>query len=338
MGHHSSIAGMAGSVYETRPNVYPGGAVKRRAAGDTGFALQEMPREEQAAYISYQNKALQDVQCLRVPHCLPDLDRFARTGGAPGSRQGGAECAVTPETQVLSINEDMEGALIHGANHQGKMIHVHRGTRGSDTLFTVHGIMAAPDTLDSIHEQAAEKGGEVNTFAYDDKYRRLTDSSRDLAEGFSGWMRDNPGRPLNIVAHSMGSRITLGALQKLDASRQLEDRQVNLSLLAPALGGYKAANLAQAAPSFLAGIFKGAVPGKDMGTESYFQTMLESNKLPDNVRTTIFQGTDDTTVDEQSEGYRRIAGNLNAEIVMVEGAGHDTIIDAYRQMQDPGNQ
>jgi hypothetical protein len=52
----------------------------------------------------------------------------------------------------------------------------------------------------------------VKAFAYDNKFRSLEDSSRDLARAIESWMVVNSERQFRITAHSLGTRISLGAL------------------------------------------------------------------------------------------------------------------------------
>ncbi|MBI2377199.1 MAG: alpha/beta hydrolase [Deltaproteobacteria bacterium] len=223
------------------------------------------------------------------------------------------------------IDEAREATLLERAGSTGALIELSAGGPGAPTLVTIHGINGAPDSVDPLNDRGVDKGERVLTFAYDDRHSRLTTTSNLLARQLSEWMSSHPGETLRIEAHSMGGRIALGALGKLQASGQLSG-PVELVLIAPPLAGYGSANGARMLPAFFARLIGGAMPGKDMGTRSGFQKMLERLRLPENVKSTIYVASDDTIASPESPTNAKIARNLGARLIRVDGADHDSVI------------
>lgn len=190
----------------------------------------------------------------------------------------------------------------------------------------------SPADLQPIAETAQREGREVHTLVYDDQFRRLTDTSQELAQQLGEWLERNPGRPLQLSAHSMGSRIALGALEQLNRQGRLSGRPIQLDLLAPPLGGFASADLARLDfTGALSSMIPGIRPGYDMGSTSAFQERLESLRLPPNVSTRIFLGGRDRLIDPNTSGFQRIAANLNAEVIHLPEAGHGNLPEYVRQ-------
>lgn len=228
---------------------------------------------------------------------------------------------------VRGPDETQEQRLVGGSNQPGRLIPLMQGNHGA--VMTIHGINASPQNVDALAQPGVQNGREVHTFAYDDRFRRLSDSSADLARELGQWMARNPGQPLTLRAHSMGGRVTLGALALLQDQGQLEGRPVRLDLVAPPLGGYQAANWARADVTGLVGSLVGGMrPGLDMGTDSGFQQRLENLRLPSNVQTRIFVGENDSVVDPTLPGFQRIAQNLRARTFQIPGADHNSIVES----------
>ncbi|MBX3172053.1 MAG: hypothetical protein KF760_31895 [Candidatus Eremiobacteraeota bacterium] len=226
---------------------------------------------------------------------------------------------------MRGFNEDQERAVLGGSNRPGRLVPLVRGHNGA--VMTIHGANAAPETVNSLAEPGLRRGQEVHTFAYDDRFRSLQNSSQDLARELGEWMERNPGQPLTLRAHSMGGRVTLGALALLQEQGRLQGRRLNLDLVAPPLGGYSEANLARLDPTGVAGsLFPMVRPGVDMGTTSEFQRRLENLRLPENVRTRIFLGGRDEVVNPNLSGFRRIQQNLGAEVIRLPEADHESIL------------
>lgn len=261
---------------------------------------------------------------LRQPVVAPAGDRF--TPSVPSER-----FPTRAEMQALvnGPNEAQERQLLGGTNQPGRLVQLMEGRNGA--VITVHGVNAAPDAVNSLAEPGVRTGQEVHTFAYDDRFRSLSDSSQDLARQLRQWMERNPGQPLNLRAHSMGGRITLGALALLQEQGQLLGRPIQLDLVAPPLGGFVAANWARADfTGVLGSLIPVMRPGQDMGTGSGFQERLENLRLPANVRTRIFVGDRDQVVDPNLAGFQRIQRNLRAQLIRLPDADHDSILEQAR--------
>src|SRR5262245_56585602 len=194
-----------------------------------------------------------------------------------------------PSTAVL--DEASEQAILEGDGNRGRLVALSDGIPGMGATITGHGVNAAPSDLQPLHESAVRRGRRLLTFAYDDRFRRLRDSSRELAWAIAQDQREHGDGRLTIEAHSMAPRIAVSALDALMTDRawrgNLEGR-LSLRLIAPALGGSRAANLARLAPPGLAQAIGGVVPGIDMGTNSAFQVGLETADFPPGVATDIY--------------------------------------------------
>lgn len=224
-----------------------------------------------------------------------------------------------------AITEEHEASILRGAHGRGVLVELSPGALGATTLVTIHGINAAPDTIQPLHERAQHDGARVLTFVYDDRHSRLTDASRSLAGELATWMKEHPGQPLRIQAHSLGGRVALGALHRLNAEGALKS-PVELTLLAPPLAGYASANGARFLPDFLARAIGGAMPGKDLGTNSDYQRMLEALELPSSVSAHIYLAAGDTIAAPDSPTNVKIAQHLRARLFWVEGAEHTSVV------------
>lgn len=241
---------------------------------------------------------------------------------------GAGAPAMAAGPPPIAISKTMELSIVGGENKPGKLVDVAEGDPSLGVTVAVHGIRGSPSTIQTVIEGAAAGGGVVKAFTYDDQFRSLEDSSRDLANEIASWKQENPGRPLSIQSHSMGGRIVLGALQDLQERGLLADgAPIHATLIAPPLGGYGSANSARWAPDFVARLIAGIVPGRGMGTSSDFQKMLEALKLPANVETTVLLAENDTLVDTTLPGFQRIVDNLHATIRHVRDADHVNILE-----------
>ena len=278
-----------------------------------------------------------EIRSIRQP-LVPTPHSRPRRQAAPSptdqftpSTPGPERFPTRAEMQALvnGPNEAQEGQLLGGSNQPGRLVPLMQGRNGA--VMTIHGVNAAPDAVSSLAEPGVRSGQEVYTFAYDDRFRRLTDSSQDLAGQLAQWMERNPGQPLTLRAHSMGGRVTLGALALLQEQGRLSGRNIQLDLVAPPLGGYGAANWARADfTGALGALIPVLRPGRDMGTGSAFQEQLENLRLPQNVRTRIFLGGRDQVVDSSLPGFQRIQRNLGAQLIRLPEADHNTILQQVR--------
>ena len=261
----------------------------------------------------------------------------AATAALLGATLGLAGCAGTLEPRLAAqqgfsvttgapLDEAAEQALLGGRDRPGRLVELQAARPGRGLTLTIHGINASPQDVGALTEAAAARGRGVATFAWDDRFRRLTDSSQDLARELRAWAAEHPGEPLEIDAHSMGARIAIAALAELAAAGELT-MQVRLRLVAPPLGGFGSANSARTAPPFIGELIGGVRPGVDMGTTSAFQRRLEAVALPENVRTVIYLGERDTMVRAEDARFQRVAARLGAEVVTLPGEDHVSVIE-----------
>jgi len=113
-------------------------------------------------------------------------------------------------TPPVEITREQARGRLGGDNRPAQTVQIGVGQPGRAGVFTIHGMNGSPADLQPIAQTAQREGKEVHTLVYDDQFRRLTDTSQDLAQQLGEWLERNPGRPLHLSAHSMGSRIALG--------------------------------------------------------------------------------------------------------------------------------
>jgi pimeloyl-ACP methyl ester carboxylesterase len=249
--------------------------------------------------------------------------------------RGAVEGAGAPRLGA-PLDESAETAVVGGSNRPGRLVELAPGAAGSPRTVTIHGINASPDAVASLSQAARARGEAVATFAWDDRHRRLTDSSRDLAAALADHVRAAPRAPLTVEAHSMGARIAVLALSQL-AERGTLEGPVTLRLIAPPLGGVPSADGARHAPDFLGDLFGGLRPGMDMGPSSDFQRALERVTLPANVRTVIYLGDRDPLARPDDPRLLAVARRLGAEVVVLEGEDHVSAVErvAHGALESP---
>ncbi len=226
---------------------------------------------------------------------------------------------INPST----LDQNWERATI-GKNQPGQLVAL-GGDAKKGVAITIHGINDAPTGVAALTDARLNKGGKVSTFGWDDNYRRLGDSANDFARAVKSELAKHPGATLRIDAHSMGGRVALVALGRLEKEGALKGKKVELNLVAPPLGGYGSANTARWAPKPVRGLIKNVQPGIDMGTNSAFQKELEGVRLPSSVKVKVFGGTNDETAPVDAR-FREIAQNLGAKVTVVDGADHTSIL------------
>ena len=241
---------------------------------------------------------------------------------AARARHAGASANLQAD-ELRKQNEKAEMDVIGGANRPGQLVDL-GGNPKKGTTVTIHGINDNPASTLPLGDAAKAKGQSVQTFAWDDRSRRLGDSANDLAGALRQQLKENPNAPLTVNAYSMGGRIAAVALGRLEQEGALKGRDVRLNLVAPPLQGFSSANWAGAGAVFSSRLRS----SQDMGTKSGFQKELEAVRLP-NVRVTVMGGgADQTAVVDQD--WQRIARGLagGREPVILQGATHDSAIDA----------
>lgn len=225
-----------------------------------------------------------------------------------------------------AMDEAFERDLV-GKNKPGVLVPLSDGEPDAPLRVSVHGINASPDSVGALSRGAVESGAKASTFAYDDNFRRLGDVSNDLAGQLEQQLKDNPDRPLIIDAHSMGTRVSLVAIDELNKRGALEGRQVELNLIAPPLDGVKGAGWSYASPPGLGALVPNIRPGKDMASGGAFQRRIDDVELPENVRVRVFTGGQDDIVREDSEKFQQLADRFaGAEQHHFESADHDSVI------------
>lgn len=226
---------------------------------------------------------------------------------------------------VPSISENQERALLKQMKGKAHLVQLNEGHRKGNVV-TIHGINASPDSVKPLSDQSAKQGKDVYTFVYDDQKTRLDKTSSELAESLTN-LQGKSKEPLTIRAHSMGGRLAVDALRKMQEGGVLPDN-VNLELINPVIGGVKSGDYAKLAPDLIAGLIPGVKPGKDVGPNSDFQERLESTQLPKSVKTTTYVGEDDKLINTENPHFKNVLDGLNSgKVIDLPGADHDSAID-----------
>lgn len=235
----------------------------------------------------------------------------------------GAESDMPPRAPI-DLDEAAESRLIGGKNKPGFLVLTHEAEGAARTRISVHGVNGSPRDVAPLNTLGPRLGENTITFAYDDRFRRLEHSAKDLARSIGEWRTAHPDRELVIDAHSMGGRVALAALAELAKTTELGP--IHLNLIAVPLAGYEGANWARVSPAFLRGLIPVTRPGVDMGTSSRFQKSLNELVLPPSVKTTIFVAGKDQVVDGADAHPAHIVSNLNAEVVHYPDEDHVSIV------------
>lgn len=232
------------------------------------------------------------------------------------------------EATTPRISEAQERGTVAAANG-AHLVPLSEGRPDRPMTVTVHGINASPDDVTSLSGRAIAAGDAVRTLAYDDQHTGLEATSRAFANDVGAWLRENPGRPLRIDAHSMGGRVALRGLHMLQQEGALNGRQVELNLIASPINGMSAANMAAMANLPLMGPIRnipGVVPGVDMGSLSGFQDRLNEVRFDDNVHVRVFTAGDDSIVNPNGD-FMSMVGRLEAVRVHLPNATHGNAPD-----------
>jgi hypothetical protein len=225
------------------------------------------------------------------------------------------------------VDEHVERSVLGTKNAPGVLVQVSAGSPGRGLGVSVHGINAGCSDVHPLTLELAEHGATTFAFVYDDNYRRLRDSTADLAAALRPRLEGRPGEPLLVRAHSMGSRIVLVALERLGREGLLDGRYVDVALVAPPLAGYKSADLARITPWPLSRI-KNVQPAIDMGRGSRFQRRVQALSLPENVRVRVFLATNDRRVNPDDSRLWQVIARVRGEPVWLPGATHESAVGA----------
>jgi pimeloyl-ACP methyl ester carboxylesterase len=231
--------------------------------------------------------------------------------------------------EPASIDAAFERMLLKETHGRGLFVDVQTGAMDRLTTIFVHGMPDGASTLSGVIQNAIDADGTVKAFAYDNKFRSLEDSSRDLARAIETWMDDNGERPLRITAHSMGGRVALGALAQLQNRGRLTG-DVELNLIASPIAGVRSAIFARLAPGFLPWIR----PLRGIASASGFQRLIDRLDLPPNVRVHIFVGDKDKVFEHSTRKYRALVGRLHATLTVFADATHTSILDEVARLPD----
>jgi hypothetical protein len=231
--------------------------------------------------------------------------------------------------QPASIDGVFERRLLKETHGHGTFVDVHTGAAAIPTTVFVHGIPGAASSLTGVIQKAIDGGGTVKAFAYDNRFRPLEDSSRDLAISIETWMDENPGRALRVTAHSMGGRLALGALAILKGDGRLTG-DVELNLMASPIAGMKSAIFSLLAPGFIPWIR----PLRGMASVSRFQGVIDRLELPSNVKVNIFVGDKDEVFKHSTKKYGDLVEKLHATLKVFANATHMSILDEVARLPD----
>jgi pimeloyl-ACP methyl ester carboxylesterase len=237
--------------------------------------------------------------------------------------------AAASGRQPASIDGGFERKLLKETHGHGTFVDVQTGAADKPTTIFVHGIPGAASSLSGVIQRAIDAGGTVKAFAYDNKFRSLEDSSRDLASSIETWMDDNPGRPLRVAAHSAGGRLALGALAILERDGRLTG-DVELNLIASPIAGVKSAIFSLLAPGFLPWIR----PSRGIASVSRFQGVIDRLELPSNVKVNIFVGDKDDVFKHSTKKYTDLVEKLHATLKVFANATHMSILDEVARLPD----
>ena len=217
-------------------------------------------------------------------------------------------------------------ALKHTDN-RGTLIDVHTGDVDQLTVIAVHGFRGQPADLSPLIEQAIGAGHTVKVFAYDDKFRSLDDSSRDLASAIQQWCATHPEAPLRIDAHSMGGRIVLGALARM-ASEAALMRPIQINLIAVPLAGVESANWARVLPPFLPWVRA----WRGLASRAGYQRSLDRLELPVGVDVNVYAGGRDHVFRHSTAQYRALVERLRGRLHVFPGATHMSTVDEVARL------
>lgn len=209
-------------------------------------------------------------------------------------------------------------------NTPGKLVLVNSGSQDKIAI-SIHGINASPSTLAQIMTKRIDQNFETYAYAWDSRFRRLSHSASDFASELSKLLRTRPGVSVLIDAHSMGARMALVALGRLQKEIELADHEVIFNMIAPTLSGYKSANSAIRVPAMAQKLVKNLRPSMDMGTKSLFQKELNKVRIQAHAILKVYYAENDVTAPLDAKSLL-ISNKLNANLQVIEGVDHSSIL------------
>jgi pimeloyl-ACP methyl ester carboxylesterase len=243
------------------------------------------------------------------------------TGAAAAATEAGGAAPA-------AFGKSAERLAIERADGRGSLVDMYAGNSEQPTVIAIHGIRGQASDLAPLIRRAAAAGNTIKTFAYDDTFRSLEDSSEDLAEALRTWAETHREAPLRIDAHSMGGRVALGALDRLSRDNTLRGR-IELNLIAVPLAGVDRANWLRLLPPFLPWIR----PLGDVASRYGYQRMIERVELPANVEVNVFAGGKDEVFKHSTPQYRAVVRLLRARMQVFPNATHMTTVDEVAQLR-----
>jgi hypothetical protein len=227
-----------------------------------------------------------------------------------------------------SIDKTFEREALKKRHGRGMLIDVHAGNPDEPITIAVHGIRGGPSTLTQVMQKQIDAGNTVKAFVYDDKFRSLEDSSRDLATSIELEMDRNSSRKLRLDAHSMGGRVALGALSILKEGGRLTG-DIVLNLMASPIAGMKSANFSLMGPGFIPWIR----PIHGIAPASKYQRLIDGLRLPDNVEVNVFVGGKDEVFTYATTQYRDLVEHLHGTLMVFPDATHMSILDEVARLR-----
>ncbi|MBN9415385.1 MAG: hypothetical protein J0I12_08080 [Candidatus Eremiobacteraeota bacterium] len=228
-------------------------------------------------------------------------------------------------TNIEQLTEKAERQIVKDNDGNGRIVRLNDGVQGRGLHLSIHGLGAHPGDMAPVTQRAEARGQTTATFAYNDFHGDQKQNAQSLASELKVWMAEHPGEKVTIETHSLGGRTILAAFHYLQESGEMPKTAIDLKMISPPLAGFGLLNLALPLPIPLAKLIPGAAASRDMASGSGAQELLESVRLPDNVKTTIFYGDNDNLIDYTTKGAKTMAENLNAQVYYLAGEHTTTV-------------
>lgn len=228
-------------------------------------------------------------------------------------------------TQIEQLTEKAEKKILKETDGQGQIVRLKDGIPGRGIHLSIHGLGAHPGDMAPLTNRAEARGQTTATFAYNDFHGDQKQNAQSLASELKGWMAEHPGEKLTVDTHSLGGRTILAAFHYLQETGEMPKTAIQLNMVSPPLAGFGLLNLALPLPIPVAKLIPGGAASRDMASGSGAQDLLETVRLPNNVKTTIFYGDNDNLIDYTTKGAQKMADNLNAQVYYLAGE-HTTMV------------
>ncbi len=242
-------------------------------------------------------------------------------------------------TQIEQLTEKAEKKILKDSDGQGQIVRLKEGIPGRGIHLSIHGLGAHPGDMAPLTNRAEARGQTTATFAYDDFHGDQKQNAQSLASELKSWLAEHPGEKVTIDTHSLGGRTILVAFHYLQEKGEMPKTAIQLNMVSPPLAGFGLLNLALPLPIPVAKLIPGGAASRDMASGSGAQDLLETVRLPNNVKTTIFYGDNDNLIDYTTKGATKMAENLNAQVYYLAGEHTTTVPNVAAQtLSDFSNQ